>query len=113
MDKSITYGELEDALLALGYHRKEIPESHRLFTNGDPTAMVMLPIVPRDTTAHQLHIMSVRSIVEDAGLLNRDDFLTFVKRGGAGGVTGIPATSKKPFARAIGRVLHHENPFLS
>ena len=81
MSKSITYGQLEDALLTLGYTREEIPGSHRLFTTGDPAAMVMLPIMPRNRPAHQLHVMGVRSTLHWSGVLDQNDFEAFVERG--------------------------------
>src|SRR5258708_5786434 len=82
MNKPITYGQLEEALLALGYERTEIPKSHRLFTNGDPVAVVTLPIVPAERPAHPTHVALVRSIVSGAGIMDRDEFDDFVAQTG-------------------------------
>lgn len=78
----ITYGQIEDALLALGYNRDEIPGSHKLFTTNDPVATIMLQPMPSDRTAHPVHVAIVRGILDDAGILSRDEFTDFVQHGG-------------------------------
>jgi predicted RNA binding protein YcfA (HicA-like mRNA interferase family) len=81
-DKSPTYGQLDQALRALGYELKEIPGSHRLYSHRRPEAMIALPIMPYDKAMQPIHILTVRSILAESGLLQRDEFASFVGHGG-------------------------------
>lgn len=81
-DNKLTYGKLDEALRALGYELKEIPGSHRLYSHRRPEAMIALPIMPYDDAVQPIHILTVRSILAESGLLKREEFATFVGRGG-------------------------------
>ncbi len=80
MNKPITFGQLERALFALGYKLEEIPGSHRLYTCSNPNAMIMLPVARRNQPIRPFHQMSVRSTLDNNGILPRKEFESFVER---------------------------------
>jgi hypothetical protein len=82
MNKPIAFGQLERALFALGYKLEETPKSHRLYTCANPKALIMLPLMRRNLPIRPFHFMSVRSTLDNFGILPRDEFESFVERGG-------------------------------
>lgn len=82
MNKPITFGQLERALFALGYKLEEIPKRHRLYTCSEPKALIMLPIARRNQPIRPFHYMTVRSTLDNFGILPSKDFRAFVERAG-------------------------------
>jgi hypothetical protein len=79
MTKPFTYGQIEDALLALGFQKHEVPGSHSYFTHPTSDIVLIYPPYTRSTPARERHVVATRHFLHEYGYLDRDEFDSFVR----------------------------------
>lgn len=70
----VTYGRLEQALLALGFSLRGVVEQNKRFIHEPTGALMALPDVPLDTPAQPRHVGGVRHVLTSYGLAEPTDF---------------------------------------
>jgi predicted RNA binding protein YcfA (HicA-like mRNA interferase family) len=74
MSKPITYGQMEDALLAMGFIKHEVPGDHVDFTHPASNVMILLPIYDRSKPLNRIHRGTVPANLADFGFVEREQF---------------------------------------
>ncbi|HVX85031.1 MAG TPA: hypothetical protein VH253_09465 [Phycisphaerae bacterium] len=72
--RKITYGELEDLLMAEGFSKTVVPRSHVAFDRKEAGASLLLPIHKRGDEAPPRHVAMVRGTLVDFGVMKKQDF---------------------------------------
>ncbi len=74
----ITFGQLRQWLLDMGFTETVTPKSHVFFAHQPSGAELALPIYRSNRIVLPHHLMSVRSMLDANGLMDKDDFDDFV-----------------------------------
>ena len=74
----ITFGQLRQLLLDLGFTETVTPKSHVFFAHQPSGAEVALPIYRSNRIVLPHHLVSVRMMLDANGLMDKDDFDDFV-----------------------------------
>jgi hypothetical protein len=79
MPKSrITFGQLRQLLLDLGFTESLTPRSHVFFAHQGSGAEMALPIYRANQFVMEHHLAAVRIMLDGKGLMDRDGFDGFV-----------------------------------
>lgn len=74
LEKNITYGALDRALLTLGFQQTTYP-THRLYEKEEQGAVVMLPRnIQMDEAARAVHLLTARHTVSGMGIAGEEEF---------------------------------------
>ena len=79
MTDDITYGQLEDALLALGFKKHIGAGRGTQFTHPSSDAIILLPVYTREEEARERHLVVTQAVLHEYGYLDRDEFHAFVR----------------------------------
>ena len=71
--KTISYRGLERILLDMGFLKKELRGSHRLFSYPNSDIRIVLPIVPRMQVPNS-QIAAVRRTIIENGIMTLEEF---------------------------------------
>lgn len=74
----VTFAELRQMLLDMGFQETVVPHSHVFFAHPTSGAEVALPIHRPDRIVRPHHLISVRTMLDATGLMDRSDFDDFV-----------------------------------
>lgn len=72
--KAITFADLERVLLAVGFVQIPTTGHHKVFRHGETDTIVLLPLVPADTALDDTHLVAVRKLVDERGVIASDAF---------------------------------------
>jgi predicted RNA binding protein YcfA (HicA-like mRNA interferase family) len=78
MLKQITFKQLENVLHYLGFEETKVKNSHVKFQNITANVLLALPIGLR--TVKLPHLRMVERVLEETGMLTREEFETLVER---------------------------------
>jgi len=79
MTKSFSYGQLEDALRALGFQKHDVQGSHCYFTHPTSDIVLTYPPYTRSTLALERHVVATRHFLDEYGYLDQNEFESFVR----------------------------------
>ena len=82
MKTDISYGQLEDALLALGFKKHTGIGRGTQFTHPSSDAIILLTRYARSARALERHLVVTQAVLHEYGLLDKDEFLAFVRNRG-------------------------------
>ncbi len=82
MAKSVTYGQMEDLLLALGFVKNEDTVNRITFRHANSEAVILLPRYSRDRKMREWHFVAVRATLDNFGFVNRDEFDAAIRNRG-------------------------------
>src|SRR3984893_3942797 len=71
---TITFTQLRQLLLDLGFTERVTPKSHVFFTHEPSGAEVALPIYRSNRIVLPHHLLTVRIMLDAKGLMDADDF---------------------------------------
>jgi hypothetical protein len=74
MDSTITYGELDSLLGRLGFVPVSTSGPQKVFENPAFDALVVLPPAGADESVRPHHLVSVRKLVVEKGIVDSDTF---------------------------------------
>lgn len=74
----VSFAELRQMLLDLGFTETVVPRSHVFFAHQRRGAELALPIYRRNRFVMPHHLISVRIMLDATGLMDRADFEDFV-----------------------------------
>jgi predicted RNA binding protein YcfA (HicA-like mRNA interferase family) len=80
MLRSIIFSELEKLLLKVGFTTVPTAGSHKVFKYPSPGALVILPADEKKACVHSLHLVAVRRILMENGLIDRSAFVSFLEK---------------------------------
>lgn len=80
MRNAVTYQDLQDLLLAQGFELIRIEGSHHLFTHAASETTIMLPEDSSTRPALASQVAAVERILDERGLLPRDEFEAIFRR---------------------------------
>jgi predicted RNA binding protein YcfA (HicA-like mRNA interferase family) len=80
MLRSIIFSELEKLLLKVGFTTVPTAGSHKVFKYPSPGALVILPAYEQKACVHSLHLVAVRRILMENGLIDRSAFDSFLEK---------------------------------
>lgn len=73
-NRALTYGQLEYLLTELGYRLRPSQEQGRLWENTEFDAIKYLPAAPSDETARPHHLITIRKVSLEKGIVAEKDF---------------------------------------
>jgi predicted RNA binding protein YcfA (HicA-like mRNA interferase family) len=82
MRSSVTYRELEHLLLSHGFELNRVKGSHHLFVHSPSDTTIMLPEDSSSRPALPSQVAAVERILDERGLLSRDQFEASLRRNG-------------------------------
>lgn len=74
MRKEITLGDLERALIRLGFILSRSTASHKTYSNEFFGAMVVLPPHSKNESVSPAHLVAVRRTLSEKGVVDQDSF---------------------------------------
>ncbi|HEX5506155.1 MAG TPA: hypothetical protein VFW96_26285 [Thermomicrobiales bacterium] len=72
--KTITFADLERVLLTVGFAQVPTAGRHKVFRHGETDTVVLLPLVPAETALDDTHLVAVRKMVDERGVIAADVF---------------------------------------
>ena len=70
----LTFAELRQMLLDMGFRETVVPRSHVFFAHPPSGAEIAMPIYRPDRIVRPHHLVSVRMMLDAKGLMDRADF---------------------------------------
>jgi predicted RNA binding protein YcfA (HicA-like mRNA interferase family) len=80
MLRNITFTELEELLLRLGFTLEPTAGSHHVFQYPSSGALVVLPGYEKKAYVDTVHLVSVRRILVENGLIDQIAFDSFLEK---------------------------------
>lgn len=77
---NVTYGRLEQVLLALGFALKGIYQNNKVYIHAQTGALVTFPEVPADQEVIPLHLVGVRGTLDNFGIADPKAFEADLRR---------------------------------
>ncbi len=77
MYRDIIFNELEKFLLKLGFTTLPTAGSHKVFQYPSSGALIILPAYEQQAYVHPVHLVAVRRILIENGLIDRNAFNNF------------------------------------
>jgi len=74
MRKQINFYQLEHTLHQLGFEETWVNGSYVKFSNPASDALIVLSSYPRDGTVKIAHIRMIEKVLEEKGIIGREDF---------------------------------------
>ncbi|NJM77313.1 MAG: type II toxin-antitoxin system HicA family toxin [Acaryochloridaceae cyanobacterium RU_4_10] len=74
MPKKVTFAELEQLLLGLGFVSRPPKGTHHVFGYPALDVLVSLPDYHKKDLVHPAHLVMVRRVLAENGLMNSDEF---------------------------------------
>jgi predicted RNA binding protein YcfA (HicA-like mRNA interferase family) len=74
MTKALTFAELEKLLLELGFVRQSVQGTHQVFQYPALGTLVVLPGYKSQDWVHPAHLVSVRRVLAENGLMSTTEF---------------------------------------
>ena len=75
---SVTYAQLNNALLKLGFGRHEYEGKHYVYINEAHDTLLTFPIVDMATPAWAAHVVTARKMVVEKGITSEDHWNTLL-----------------------------------
>lgn len=89
----LTQGQLDDLLRKLGYQLSETENGPRVWTNSEFDAVMLLPVIPAERPARRHHLMTLRRISVEKGIIESEKFDDLVEQVRQRGHQTIPSHS--------------------
>lgn len=70
----LTQGQLDYLFTQLGYRLTEVEKGPRVWQNPEHDAVMLLPAIPPDKPARQHHLLTLRRIAIEKGIVEPDVF---------------------------------------
>ncbi len=80
MLRNIMFTELEQMLLRLGFTSLSTAGSHHVFQHPSSGALVILPGYDKKAYVDAIHLVAVRRILIENGLIDKSSFSSFVEK---------------------------------
>jgi predicted RNA binding protein YcfA (HicA-like mRNA interferase family) len=80
MLRGIIFSELEKLLLKVGFTTVPTAGSHKVFKYPSSGALVILPGYEKKAYVHSIHLVAVRRILMENGLIDRSAFDSFLEK---------------------------------
>ena len=80
MRKDISVGNLERALLDLGFVVSRVKGSHKTYRHPPSGANILLPWTHRNQTVRPAYLVSVKRTLSEMGVLDRDLFDSLLEK---------------------------------
>ncbi|KOP27445.1 hypothetical protein AMR41_05480 [Hapalosiphon sp. MRB220] len=80
MLRNITFTELEELLLKLGFTSLSTAGSHHVFRYPSSGALVVLPGYEKKAYIDTVHLVAVRRILVENGLIDKNAFGSFLEK---------------------------------
>ncbi|MUH00996.1 addiction module toxin, HicA family [Scytonema sp. UIC 10036] len=78
MIRDIKFAELEKLLLSIGFVEVPTTGSHKVYEYSPLGTLVVLPGYEQQANVRAMHLVAVRKILDENGLMDRDMFTTFL-----------------------------------
>ncbi|WP_155752734.1 type II toxin-antitoxin system HicA family toxin [Scytonema sp. UIC 10036] len=76
--RDIKFAELEKLLLSIGFVEVPTTGSHKVYEYSPLGTLVVLPGYEQQANVRAMHLVAVRKILDENGLMDRDMFTTFL-----------------------------------
>ena len=80
MIRDIKFVELEQLLLSIGFVEVPTTGSHKVYEYSPLGTLVVLPGYEQQANVRTMHLVAVRKILDENGLMNRDVFTSFLEK---------------------------------
>jgi len=80
MHRDIIFSKLEKYLLKLGFTTLPTAGSHKVFQYPSSGALVILPAYEQQVYVHAVHLVAVRRILIENGLIDSNAFDSFLEK---------------------------------
>ncbi|WP_238178466.1 type II toxin-antitoxin system HicA family toxin [Calothrix sp. 336/3] len=80
MVREIKFIELEKLLLEVGFVAMQTVGSQKVYQHPPSDTLVVLPGYDRQSSVRQVHLVAVRRILSENGLMESDRFDSFIDR---------------------------------
>ena len=74
MNKSVAYRDLEQALVRMGFVPQPTTGTQKLFAHQSSDALVMLPPYSAQDSVSPAHVIAIRRVVTEKGVIEADAF---------------------------------------
>ena len=78
-NREIIYSELENLILSLGFSPIKTTGNHKIFQHSSG-ALIVLPDYQKKSRLNQIHLIAVRRILKEYGLMNEYDFNNYFNK---------------------------------
>lgn len=78
--KDVKFAELEQLLLSIGFVEVPTTGSHRVYEYSPLGTLVVLPGYEQQANVRTMHIVAVRKILHENGLMDKDMFTSFFEK---------------------------------
>lgn len=90
LDSAVTYAQLREFLLDLGFRDISIKDSHSAFRHEPSNTVVLLAPYESGASVREIDLRSVRRLLTEKGLIDPDGFDAFVEDHRLASSTGTP-----------------------
>lgn len=80
MLKDIIFADLEQLLLKVGFTTLPTAGSHKVFNYPSSRALIILPSYEKNAYVHPVHLVAVRRILIENGLIDSSAFDSFLEK---------------------------------
>jgi predicted RNA binding protein YcfA (HicA-like mRNA interferase family) len=76
--RDIKFAELEKLLMGIGFVEVPTTGSHKVYEYSPLGTLIVLPGYEQQANVRAMHLVAVRKILDENGLMNRDMFTSFL-----------------------------------
>ncbi|BAZ40300.1 hypothetical protein NIES4101_62610 [Calothrix sp. NIES-4101] len=80
MTRDIKFAELEELLLSIGFVEIPTTGSHKVYEYSPLGTLVVLPGYEQQANVRTMHLVAVRKILDENGLMDKDVFSRFLEK---------------------------------
>lgn len=80
MHRDIIFGELKKFIVKLGFTTLPTAGYHKVFLYPSTGVLVILPAYEQQAYVHSVHLVAVRRILIENGLIDRNAFNSFLEK---------------------------------
>lgn len=78
--RDVKFAELEQLLLSIGFVEVPTAGSHKVYEYSPLGTLVVLPGYEQQANVRTMHLVAVRKILDENGLMDRDMFTSFLEK---------------------------------
>ena len=80
VSSQLTQGQLDYLFTQLGYHLSESEKGPRVWSNSEYDAVMLLPMIPPEQPARLHHLMTLRRIAIEKGIVKPEEFEALLEK---------------------------------